>query len=69
MSSDNYLQFTPAAARAAENLPESERWNILRDADSIHVGRTIVYPELARFVVLEVSDSRILLGIKSLDDE
>ena len=69
MPSNNYLQFTPAAATAAENLPESERWNILRDADSIHVGLTIVYPGLARFVVLEVSDSRILLGLGSPDDE
>lgn len=67
MSSDGYLQFTPAAAAEAKKLPESERWNILRDAGSIHVGLKIVYPGLTRFVVLEVSDSRILLGL--LDQE
>ena len=66
MSSDDYLQFTPAAAAEARKLPESERWNILRGA-SIHVGLRVIYPGLARFVVLEVSDSRILLGL--LDEE
>lgn len=67
MSSSSYLQFTPSAAREREKLPEFEKWGILRQASPIHVGQQIIYPGTAGFVVLEISDSRILLG--SVDDE